>query len=343
VNPIYPSAVPASVRLGAFTVVDSPAEPPDPDRVGEVVRLAEAVEEGGLSSLWVAEHHFRGGGGCPSPAVLLAACGMRTRTIRLGSLVSVLPFHRPVDVAEEYALVDRLTGGRLNFGVGSGYLASEFAGFGLDPAEKRARFDGALQAVLDAFAGRPIRPGGPAAPAVLLNVRPIQQPHPPIWVAVQRREAIPFVGARGFSAALIPYATVDSPEELRGVIDDYRRALPRGVRGEVAIALHVYAGDNVARAREAFARYVHTRLETGSTFLQQKAHDRPQHASPEAIERNGLAVFGTSDDVASRLAAFGDLGVDELLGIFDFGGLTPEDVGRSVRAVGAAWARRSSR
>jgi alkanesulfonate monooxygenase SsuD/methylene tetrahydromethanopterin reductase-like flavin-dependent oxidoreductase (luciferase family) len=329
------------VKLGAFTVVDAYPDRPggDADRVRDVVRLAEEVEAAGLASLWVAEHHFHIGGVCPSPPVVLAACGMRTRRIRLGSLVSVLPFHRPVDLAEEYALVDRLTGGRLNLGVGSGYLASEFAGYGLDPADKRGRFDLALETLREAFAGRPIRAGGEASLPVTLNVRPVQQPYPPIWVAVQRREAIPYVAAKGLSVALIPYATVDSPDELRDVIGDYRRALPAGTPGEVAVALHVFAGDELGPAREAFRRYVRSRLDTGSTFLERKTRDRPEHASPEAIERSGLALFGTPEEVAQRLEGFARIGVDELLGIFDFGGLPPEQVARSVRSTGDAWSR----
>jgi len=329
----------AAVRLGAFTVVDAYPDRSgsDADRLGEVVQLAEQAEAAGLSSLWVAEHHFHSGGICPSPAVLLAACGMRTRTLRLGSLVSVLPFHRPIDVAEEYALLDRLLGGRLNFGVGSGYIASEFAGFGVDPATKRDVFDAALATVLAAFSGRPVRAGGPATPPVRLNVLPVQQPHPPVWIAVQRREAIPHVARKGASVALIPYATIDSVDDLAAEIDDYRRALPPGSAGEVAVALHIYAGERVGLAREAFRRYVQSRLDTGSPFLERKAHDRPQHASPEALEQSGLALFGPAEEVARGMDRFARIGVDELLGIFDFGGLPPAEVASSVRSVGEAW------
>lgn len=326
------------MRLGAFTVVDAYPDRAggEADRLSEVVRLAEESEAAGLSSFWVAEHHFHSGGICPSPPVMLAACGMRTRTIRLGSLVSVLPFHRPFDLAEEYALVDRLLGGRLNLGVGSGYIASEFAGYGLDPADKRRRFDDALGTMLEAFAGRPVLAGGEGSTPSRLNVLPAQQPHPPLWIAVQRREAIPHVARRGASVALIPYATVDSLAELAAEIDEYRRALPQGVAGEVAVALHVYAGERVGRAREAFRRYVQSRLETGSTFLERKSRERPAHATPEAIEQSGFALFGAPEEVVQGLDRFARIGVDELLGIFDFGGLPVEEVLGSVRAVGKA-------
>jgi len=328
-----------AVRLGAFTVVDAYPDLPGggADRVAEVVRLAEEVEAAGLDSLWIAEHHFHDDGVCPCPPVLLAACGMRTRRIRLGSLVSVLPFHRPVDVAEEYALVDRLTGGRLNLGVGSGYLASELEAFGIDPKEKRDRFDSALATLLTALEGGPVRAGGPTTPPVRLNVRPVQRPHPPLWIAVQRREAIAHVAARGASIALIPYATVADLDELAGQVAEYRRALPRGARGEVAVAVHLYAGRRPERAREVFRRYVASRLSSGSTYLVQKSEQRPEAASPEAIERSGLAVFGSAAEVVSALGRFARIGVDEVLGLFDFGGLTPDETAGSVRALGEAW------
>jgi len=342
-NAINPRAVGPGVKVGAFTVLDpAPGEPGgERERLLDAVGLAEAAEAAGLSSFWVAEHHFQGGGLCPSPPVLLAACGARTRAIRLGSLVSVLPFHRPVEVAEEYAMLDRLIGGRLNFGVGSGYLASEFAGFGLDPATKRERFDGALQTVLDAFAGRAVRAGPEPAAPVVLNVRPQQAPHPPIWIAVQRREAIPYVARRGASLALIPYATVDRLDDLAAQVHDYRSALPPGRSGEVAAAVHLYAGDQPELARRAFGRYVESRLESGSTFLRQKQLERPAHASPQAIEESGLAAFGTPEEVVRSLERYAALGIDELLGIFDFGGLPADEVLRSVRRVGEAWRRRS--
>jgi alkanesulfonate monooxygenase SsuD/methylene tetrahydromethanopterin reductase-like flavin-dependent oxidoreductase (luciferase family) len=331
------------MRLGAFSVVDAYPDLPGgvTDRTAGIVRLAEEVEAAGLDSLWIAEHHFHDDGVCPSPPVLLTACAMRTRRIRLGSLVSVLPFHRPIDVAEEYALVDRLSEGRLNLGVGSGYLASELEAYGIDPAQKRERFDRALATLLAALEGKPVRAGGVSSPPVRINVRPVQRPHPPLWIAVQRAEAIAHVAAQGASVALIPYATVADLGELADQIATYRRALPPGVAGEVAVAVHLYAGPHPERARTAFRRYVASRIASGSTHLVQKSQQRPEHASPQAIERSGLAVFGGPEQVVEGLERFARIGVDELLGLFDFGGLTAEETAGSVRALGNAWRTRA--
>ncbi|HTT15180.1 MAG TPA: LLM class flavin-dependent oxidoreductase [Thermoplasmata archaeon] len=328
------------MRLSAFSVVDEypPGPYGTPERARDVLHLAEAADAAGLSTLWIAEHHFQPGGVCPAPPVLLAACGERTRRLRLGVLVSVLPFHRPVELAEQYALLDRLLGGRLNLGVGSGYIPLEFQGFGVDPATKRERFDAALATLLAALAGEEVRAADGAAP-VRLNVRPVQQPHPPVWVAVQRREAIAHVARTGRSIALVPYATVADLDELAAEVREYRAALPAGVPGEVAAAVHLYAGDRPEVARAALQRYLDSRLRTQSTFYAQKVARDPHHADAEALERSGFALFGPADDVAQRLRAYARIGIDEVLGIFDFGGLPPEAVRASVTALGAAFAQ----
>jgi alkanesulfonate monooxygenase SsuD/methylene tetrahydromethanopterin reductase-like flavin-dependent oxidoreductase (luciferase family) len=329
---------PRGVRLSAFTVVDEYPSDAGSSRLLEVMRLAEAAEEGGLSTLWVAEHHFHAGGVCPSPPVLLAALGSRTRRLRLGALVSVLPFHRPIELAEQYAMLDQLLEGRLNLGVGSGYISLEFEGFGVDPLQKRELFDRALETMLAAFDGKEVRAEGPNTPPVRVNVRPVQRPHPPVWVAVQRREAIPFVARRGTSIALVPYATLGSPAELAEEVREYRSHLPPGAHGEVAAALHVYAGPHPELARSALQRYLDSRLATQSAFYQEKVRRDPAHANAATIETAGWALFGSAEEVAARLRAFATTGVDEVLGIFDFGGLPPDEVGRSVRALGRAFA-----
>jgi len=324
------------VKLSAFTIVDQfPSEEGrERDRYAEVVRLAESAEAAGLSGLWVAEHHFHPGGTCPSPPVLLAACGARTQRLRLGAMVSVLPFHRAVDLAEEYALLDQLTHGRVNLGVGSGYIPAEFEGYGVDPATKRERFDAALAQILDAFAGREVRVSETAERPVALNVRPVQTPHPPLWVAVQRREAIAFVARKNLSIALIPYATVAGLPELAEQIREFRAALPTGSRAEVAVGLHLYAGDHPDRGRAALDRFLTSRRRTQSTFYLAKAAHDPHHASRAGLEESGLALVGDAAKVAERLDAFRRIGVDEVLGIFDFGALAAEDVAQSVRALG---------
>ncbi len=321
------------MKLSAFTVVDAYPGVNEEGRLENVVRLAETAEEAGLAGLWIAEHHFHSGGICPSPPVLLAACGARTRRLRLGPLVSVLPFHSPIEVAEQYAMLDRVLGGRLNLGLGSGYIPMEFEGFGIDPTTKRERFDTALASIRCAFAGEEVRASSATAHPIRLNVRPVQFPHPPIWIAVQRREAVPHVARNLASLALIPYATLSNLAELGDEIREYRAACPSGFSGEVAVAVHVYAGPRPDRARQALQRYLDSRLATQSAFYQEKVRRDPRHASAPTIEGAGWALFGTPSEVARRLRGFEESGVDELLGIFDFGGLPFDEVDQSIRSL----------
>jgi alkanesulfonate monooxygenase SsuD/methylene tetrahydromethanopterin reductase-like flavin-dependent oxidoreductase (luciferase family) len=180
------------MRFGIFSVVDHyPAELPRTAAqfYGELLEQVEAAESLGFDAFWIAEHHFHEYGAVPSPPVWMAAAAQRTRRIRLGAGVVVLPFRNPLQVAEDYAMVDVLSGGRLNLGAGSGYLRHEFDGFGVDPAEKRDRFDEALDIVLRAWTGEPVSYEGRyhRVQDVRLNVRPLQRPHPPVWIAILRR------------------------------------------------------------------------------------------------------------------------------------------------------------
>ena len=328
------------MRLSAFTVVDEYDDVSSSHRLPEVVALAEAAERAGLSALWVAEHHFLPSGVCPAPPVLLAACGARTQRLRLGSLVSVLPFHSPIELAEQYAMLDRLLAGRLNLGVGSGYIPAEFAGFGVDPRSKRDRFDARFATLRAALRGEEVRDEAAGAVPVRINVRPVQSPHPPIWIAVQRREAVAFVARKGVSVALIPYATLTGLDDLRAEIHDFRDHLPAGTSAEVAVGLHLYAGDRLAAARAALQRYLDSRRTTQSAFYLEKVRADPRHAAAKTLEESGWALFGSASEVVRRLRAFEAAGVDEVLGIFDFGGLPASDVLASVTALGKEFGRR---
>ena len=165
------------MRFGFFSVQDFyPELGVSPREYFELLlarmRQAEAL---GYESYWLAEHHFANYGLDPAPHVVLTAAARETTRLRLGTAISVLPFHNPVHVAENYALVDLLSNGRLNFGAGSGYLQHEFAGHRVPSAEKAARFDEALQIVLRAWTGEPFSYEGRfhSVPEIQLQVRPV--------------------------------------------------------------------------------------------------------------------------------------------------------------------------
>src|SRR5262245_48113319 len=116
--------------------------------LGDAVR----AEELGFDSVWATEHHFQGYGGIiPSPAVFLAAASQRTARVRLGVCVALLPLHDPLHTAEQWAMVDALSGGRLEFGIGRGSLRWPYHNFGVDFEQSRARAAESLEVVLRAW------------------------------------------------------------------------------------------------------------------------------------------------------------------------------------------------
>ena len=173
------------------------------------LEIIELLEELGFDGVWVAEHHFREYGVVPSIFNLLSFLASRTERLRLGSGIVVLPLHNPIHIAEEAAMVDLLSGGRLQLGIGRGYQSIEFESFGLDLAEARDRFNEALDMIIGLwteedfhFAGKFYATGN----AITLMPKPVQRPHPPLHVAAVSPETVELYAARGLPILADPAA-----------------------------------------------------------------------------------------------------------------------------------------
>lgn len=295
----------------------------------QVLVQAELADQLGYDTFWVAEHHFHEYGAVPNPAVMLAAIAQRTRRLRLGTAISILTFHNPLTVAESYAMVDVLSGGRLMYGVGSGYLAHEFDGYRITPGEKRDRFDDALAAVKKLLSGQRLSHSGSfhGFDNLKLNVVPLQSPVP-IYVAVLRREAAYHVGRQGNNLLCVPYASADRFEEIADIVAEFRRGRAEaGVPADddsVVVALHTHVAESDAQAREnaaaAFDRYVASRL-----YAKKSTYD-------DAM-RNGLHLFGSVGTVADKLKALKQMGVHHVMALQNFGLLSEEHVHASMRRM----------
>lgn len=288
----------------------------------EILAQGELAERLGYDAFFVAEHHFHEYGVVPNPAVMLTALAQRTSRLRLGTAISILTFHNPLSLAETYAMVDVLSGGRLVFGVGSGYLKHEFEGFGIDGAEKRDRFDENLGIVRRLLAGERVTHDGRFATIrdVALNVLPLQKPTPPIYVAILRPEAAYHVGRKGQAMICVPYASLDDFAQIGDLLAEHRRGradagLDTGPDDQlVALHTHVAESDEDARrnAEAPFDLYVRTRL-----YARRQTYDD--------VLRSGLHLFGSVETVARRLAALHGMGVRHVLALQNFG-LMPEAV-----------------
>ena len=299
-----------------------------PELYAQVLEQCVLAESLGYEAFFLAEHHFHEYGAVPDPAVMLAHMAARTERIRLGTAISVLPFRDPLLVAETYAMVDILSGGRLSLGVGSGYLAHEFDGFRVHPDEKRERFDEALDLVRRALAGETITHNGRhhKVDGVTLNIRPVQRPTPPIYVAVLRAEAAYHVGRAGHRIFCVPYASVAGFADVRELLASFRRGREESGRpagpDDAAFAFHTFVAESDGAARreaaEAFDLYVETRL-----------YARRQRYGD--IMESGLSLMGSPDTVARKLAVLRDWGLGHVMTLQNFGGLSPDAVARSMR------------
>ncbi len=316
------------MKLGIFSVMDF-----YPEQQGsaagfyrEMIELAVKAEKLGYDSVWVAEHHFANYGLCPAPPVLLATIAQRTEQIRLGPAVCVLPFHDPVKVAEEYAVLDVVSGGRLDFGVGRGYLEHEYAGHAVDREESQARFDEALQVIELAWRGEPFEYTGRfhRYPRIALNTLPLQKPSPPIALAALSPATYARIGAQGYNLLAVPYILEDL-SVLKELLAGYAAQAKESRRADsgprVTVAFHVHVASTQAeaeaRVRPYITRYCETRaVGNTKTFAQ-------------LMQQQLIAVGdpGHVTDILQQLASFG---VERVLCLMNFGGMPFRMVSESL-------------
>jgi alkanesulfonate monooxygenase SsuD/methylene tetrahydromethanopterin reductase-like flavin-dependent oxidoreductase (luciferase family) len=139
------------MKFGMLHLFENPIGKSEHDIVHEQLTLMRAAEDYGFDSVWPAEHQFSEYGYCASPAVTLAAVASETKRLRLGTGVVVLPLNHPLRVAEDYAMLDVMSNGRVDFGIGRGYQPTEFAGYGIDQTQSRVMFDEAVQVIRQAW------------------------------------------------------------------------------------------------------------------------------------------------------------------------------------------------
>lgn len=221
--------------------------------VKENLAMMEYADSLGFDSVWLVEHHFSEYGVLPSAQMMAAAIAQRTKKVRIGTAVVVLPFNHPIRVAEEVALADILSNGRIEFGVGRGYQRGEFAGFNIPMDESRERFAESLDIILKAWTTERFSYEGKyfRVDDVSVLPKPVQQPHPPIWMAAVSPETYQFVGQHGYSLLFHPPFT----QTAKG-IEAYRKGLEEGGHDprqvEVGGLVQIYVDKTMEQARRVF-------------------------------------------------------------------------------------------
>ncbi|WP_158782999.1 LLM class flavin-dependent oxidoreductase [Pantoea sp. BAV 3049] len=273
----------------------------------EMIQVAEAI---GFETAWFAEHHFTNYSISVSPLMMAAHMAGHTSRIRLGTAVIVLPLYQPMRVAQEIALVDRLTEGRLVLGIGSGYQAWEFDRYGLDVEARTEQLLAHWQFVSDALtAGKTLsasRSGAPLYTDFLLDT--LQQPLPPLYVtstnpavlkAFEPWQATPFMTA-GYRGT----------HKLRQMVRDARAGWQEaGLNGDMPVAVqqYIHVTDSRSEAREAAGRAMfvarmiaalqgNTKV-TGEAFIEAP----PFAGEPSLDQVCDNLMFGDAETVAERI------------------------------------------
>jgi alkanesulfonate monooxygenase SsuD/methylene tetrahydromethanopterin reductase-like flavin-dependent oxidoreductase (luciferase family) len=278
---------------------------------------AEAL---GFHSTFVVEHHFTGYGQVSATLNLLTWLGARTRWLRLGTAVLVLPWHNPVLLAEQAATLDLLSGGRLDFGIGKGYRYNEFAGFCVPMAEADARFDECLEVILKAWtADEPFSHRGTywAFDKIVVEPPTAQKPHPPIWMGAGGERSVRQVAQKGYNLLLGQYA---SPEDVGHAIAVFKETVEANGRRfdpmQVGVTRAFFVTDSRAEKEAAMERRLQNRMRQLqlATRPDGTVHGGPDRATgdPRAVNERS-AMYGSPDEIVQRLEALRDVGVGYVL------------------------------
>lgn len=237
------------IKFSLFSVLECPPGRMPRDVYRDFADLCVHAEQLGFHGAWVAEHHFSDYGTLGGPPVFLSALAARTKKLRLGAAISVLPFHDPIRIAEDFAVVDVISDGRLEFGVGRGYQPKEFKGFGIEMGDARARFLESLEVVNRAWYQEQFDYNGKfySYQGISLRPKPVQDPVP-TYVASISPET--FDLARQWGHGIMASLLTNSAKQIIQGLSNFRAglSLERRWTQPIPILTPVYVGKSMDAA-----------------------------------------------------------------------------------------------
>jgi alkanesulfonate monooxygenase SsuD/methylene tetrahydromethanopterin reductase-like flavin-dependent oxidoreductase (luciferase family) len=296
------------------------------------LRLAEAYDRAGFHGYHLAEHHGTPIGCAASPGIFLAALAQRTEKLRFGPLVYLLPFYHPLRLIEEICMLDQLSGGRFELGIGRGVSPFETANYALDFSQTGAMYHEAFQVLLKGLAADELTFDGKfyRFDKVPMVLKPVQRPHPPLWYGVSIPDNADWPAANDVNVV-----SLAPPAAVRPIFERYqatRRKLGKGDTTLRGVGRHVVVADTDEKALE-IARRAYPRWRTNFFWLFKRHGSAPRVGDlyPESFDQLAAlktAVAGSPRTVRDFIAAeieetspnyfvpwlaFGDMSVEEAL------------------------------
>ena len=291
----------------------------DSQSYGKFIDYVLYAEELGFESLFVVEHHFTGNSQVSASLNLLSFIAGRTQRMRLGTAVVVLPWHNPVLLAEQVATLDLVSGGRVDFGVGKGYRESEFSGFCIPIAEATERYDEALEVLRKAWTseGRFSHHGKRwHFENIVVEPRPLQQPHPPFWMGAGSFESIRRAARDGFNLLLDQIGPVDLTIErvaaYRAEWEQCGRAYHAAQVG-VTRGLHIVTSEEERTRAHELRKQVLKRIGDLARGPGAERYHNPSSFADVDIAGEDAALLGTPDEIIARLKRLEAGGVENVL------------------------------
>ncbi len=305
------------------------------------LRLIGEIEQAGFSDYHLAEHHATPLGLASSPSVFLSAAFQRTKKLKLGPLVYVLPLYHPLRLYEEICMLDHLSGGRLTMGVGRGGALVEHQRYGVDPAQAPAMYHEAFAVLMRAFESDMLNFEGKFYnyKDYVVQAKPVQRPHPPIWYGAPNADAIAWAAPLGVNVVSLGPAN-----RARTIADRYRAEWEKlGRKLEtlpgIGITRHVVVADTDAEARD-IAQRAYPRWRQAMDFLWRRSgvEFTLKEIYPEdfaGLQAIGHGFAGSPSSVRDALAKLQkETGVNTVLCQTMFGDMNFSDASRTVRLLG---------
>ncbi|MFK4064314.1 MupA/Atu3671 family FMN-dependent luciferase-like monooxygenase [Streptomyces sp. NPDC029674] len=339
-EPARPRPRPRPLDFGVYFFGDYPQDEAAPrhGKYDHILETARFADRSGFHSLWIPERHFHSFGGLfPNPVVLAAALARETSRVRINAGSVVLPLHDPIRVAEEWSMVDNLSGGRIGIGCAGGWNADDFVFFPERFGSHRETMYEQVEQVRQLWRGDPVRRAtGDGESNLRLFPRPVQDA-PPMYTAVVGNPASYELAAR-HDVGIVTNLMTQSVEQLRDNVALYRRTRAEcGLdpdAGHVAVLLHTYLAEDHAtaraEAREPLSRYMRSSLSLFGNVANSLGHRIDLSAMTEddldvvfrrAYDRycDQRALIGSPESVRSVVDAVRAAGADEIVGLVDFG------------------------